>query len=194
MKKLLCVVTVGIIALSASSLRADLLGSKVTGSLTFGPDKMTNYFDPATGFVPAEAGYGNSSSPKDVVINSLVEFGFSDDANRDTADFTGTRLTVRDVCLAGSNCTVNASFQMIFSDLAFGSAALLTNDLGVTFSFAGDVLTVNYPGQFVANDNATAVFGIGTAAQTPEPGTLGLVATGILGATGALRRRYLAQS
>lgn len=190
MKKIVVLLALAFTSLSATSLRADLLGSRVSGSLTFAGNTAINYFDAVNGYVPAD--FGNSSSPNNVVINSGIEFGYRDDVNRDTANFTANGLTVRDVCLVGANCTVNNPFQMIFTDVAFGSASLLTNDLGVTFSFSGDTLTINYPGRFVADNNAIASFQIGTAAQTPEPGTLGLVATGIMGAAAALRRRLLA--
>ena len=190
MKKALAVFAVAALSFSASSLRADLLGTKVNGTLNFNGG-TTNYFDPANGFVPA--GYGNSTSPNNVVIGPGVEFGFKDGINRDIANFSANQLVVRDVCLLGGDCTINAPFKMTFTDTAFTSASLLSNDLNVTFSFAGDVLTVNYPGFFVADDNATAVFSIGTGgAPTPEPGTMGLVATGILGAAGAIRRRFIA--
>ncbi len=137
------------LSLSATSLRADLLGSKVSGSLTF-LNAPTNYFDPANGFVPS--GFGNHSSASQVTINSGVEFGFDDGSNRDTADFTGHGLTVGDLCLDGFECLGNAGFHMTFTDPAFTSASLITNSLGVTFTFSGDTLTVNYPGEGVEND------------------------------------------
>ena len=190
MKKILAVLAVAFLSLSAASSRADLLGSKVNGSLTFGGFGTTNFFDPANGFVPA--GYGNSTSPNNVVIGSGIEFGFNDSVNRDIANFSGTGLLVRDVCLAGGTCGGNNTFVMTFTDLAFTSATLLTNSLGITYSFSGDTLTINYPGNFVDSGNATATFLIGTTAPTPEPGTMALVATGILGAAGAIRRRLAA--
>ncbi len=188
MKKLLAVLAVAVTSFSATSLRADLLGTNVNGTLTFSGGS-TNYFDPANGFVPT--GAGNSVSPNGVVIGPGVEFSFNDTINRDVANFTGTGLTVRDACLGSFDCAGNNTFQMTFTDTSFGAVTLLTNDLGITFSTAGDVITVNFPGGAVANSNATATFRIATA-QTPEPGTMGLVATGVLGAAGAIRRRFLA--
>lgn len=191
MKRLLVVLAVAVVSLSATSLRADLLGTKVSGSLTF-DDNPTNFFDPANGLVPA--GYGNRSGPNNVTIGQGVEFGYRDPFNQDTANFGASTLIVRDLCRVFDGiCFGSDSFQMKFTDTAFTSARLLSNELGVSFSFSGDVLTINFPGGEIPDNNATAKFLIGSsAAQTPEPGTMGLVATGILGAAGAIRRRLAA--
>lgn len=192
MKRLLVVLAVVGVSLSAASLRADLLGTKVSGSLTFNDDP-TNFFDPINGQVPA--GYGNSSGPNNVTIGKGVEFGYKDPFNRDTANFRASTLTIRDVCRVFDGiCFGSDSFQMKFADAAFTSARLLNNELGVNFSFSGDVLTINFEGGEIPDNNATAKFLIGSSAvaQTPELGTMGLVATGILGAAGAIRRRLAA--
>ncbi len=189
MKRLFAVAALVFAYFSATSLRADLLGTHVSGSLTFSGGSV-NYFDPLRGFVPT--GYGNSVSPTNVTVGSDIEFGFKDFNNRDSANFTATGLAVRDVCLADLHCSGSVPFQMRFTDLTFSSAALLTNDLGVTFDFRGNTLTINYLPSPVRDDNAVAIFSLETAAATPEPGTIALVGTGIVGATGAIRRRYLA--
>lgn len=192
MKKFFAVASIAAISFSAPSLRADLLGTKVSGSLTFNGG-ATNYFDPSRGFVPA--GFGNSVSPDNVSIGPGVEFGYHDIFNLDTANFSANRLVIRDVCdFAGTGICLfgSSAFQMKFTDLAFTSAALQSNALGVAFSFAGDALTISFPGGGIENDNATASFLIGSAAQTPEPGTMALVGTGLLGAAGVIRRRFVA--
>ncbi len=189
MKTLLAAFTVAALALSATSLRADLLGSKVSGTLNFGTS-TTNFFNPAFGFVPST--YGNSSGANNVTIGPGVEFGFMDGANRDTANFTATGLTVGDVCLLGTDCAGNAPFIMTFTDPSFATAVLLTNSLGITFNLSGDILTIRDAGTTVPGGNATATFDLGSTAATPEPGTMGLVATGLLGAAGAMRRRLTA--
>jgi len=185
--KMYFVALASVFFISATSLRADLLGTTVNGSLTFNGGSV-NYFDAANGFVPAR--FGNSTSPNNVTIGSGVEFGFNDGVNRDIANFGANTLLVRDVCLLSGVCG-SAPFLMRFTDLAFASASLTSNELGINFSFSGNVLTINFPGGVVPDSNATATFLIG-AAQTPEPGTMALVATGVLGAAGVLRRRLVA--
>ena len=73
---------------------------------------------------------------------------------------------------AGVGVTVNAAAQAGVSNLVFASTSV-----GV----GAETALVGYPG-------ATAP----GASPVPEPGTLSLMATGLIGAAGAVRRRFLA--
>lgn len=169
---------------SATILRADGVGTKVTGSLTFSGFGTTNYFDAANGFVPP--GYGNSGGLTTVTIGPGVEFGFEDDANLDTADFDGSTLVITDVSLVGGS----NSFEMRFTDPAFLSFALLNDTLGITYSFTGNTLIVDFASQNIKG-SGSAVFSYTspTTGPVPEPGTLQLFGTGLLGAACFLRRK-----
>src|SRR5262245_62980495 len=59
------------LALGVGAAKADLIGTSVSGVLNFATFD-TNFFDPATGFVPA--GFGNSApnGPNNVVISASV--------------------------------------------------------------------------------------------------------------------------
>jgi hypothetical protein len=94
-----------------------LLGSTVTGSLTFN-DQPTNYFDAANGYVPA--GYDNSAPnpPAVVIAPGVTEFAFQDPDNLVTVDFTDNRLTITDVHAMGS---IN-NFILVLTDAALGGA------------------------------------------------------------------------
>jgi hypothetical protein len=175
-----------LVTLSASNVaaHADGVGTPVTGGLFFGGG-TTNYFNPALGFVPA--GSGNTAGTQ-VTIGSGIEFGFDDGANLDTANFTGNALVVRDVDTYGGS-----AFEMTFVDPVFTGFTMLPNTSGFTYSFAGDTLKVFFPEEFNPG-TYTAKFSYGppAAAVTPEPASLVLLGTGILGMWGAARRRYTA--
>lgn len=85
-------------AFVATAADAALLGRQVNGTIQFGANP-TNYYDPANGFVPG--GFGNSGG-QPVTIAAGTEFGFQDGANMDTADFSDTQLTIRDVVFSNA--------------------------------------------------------------------------------------------
>jgi hypothetical protein len=164
---------------------ASLIGASVTGSLTFGGGG-TNFFDPASGFVPT--GPLNKTFGTTVTIGSpAVEFGFSDGANADTADFDAASLVITDIAsTAGS-----ASSAYIFTSAAFTGLSLvkLTDTFtgGVTATLVGTTLTVSAPA-FTGIGTHTATFSL-AAAGAPEPGAgLLFLAGGAMLATLRLRR------
>lgn len=186
MKKVCSLLAIAVLCLSAGSLWADGIGTDVTGSLTFN-GSSTNYFDAANGFVPP--GYGNSSGSTTVTIGSGIEFGFSDSVNLNTADFTGSTLTITNEVLSPN---IAGLLQMIFTDSAFTGFTLASNDLGLTYSFTGNTLTIDRAEGEYSGVHST-VFNYTTAASpVPEPSTIVLLATGLLGAAGAVRRRLSA--
>jgi hypothetical protein len=188
MKKICSLVAIAVLCLSAGSLWADGIGTDVTGSLTFnGNTAPPNYFDAANGFVPA--GYGNSGGSTTVTIGPGIEFGFADSLNLYTADFTGSTLTISNEVLQNGD---SVSFQMIFSDTAFSGFTLVSNDLGLTYGFTGNTLTIDRPAGSFSGVSAS-VFNYTTAASpVPEPGTIVLLGTVLLGAVGAVRRKLAA--
>ncbi len=184
MKRLACALATAALFVGASSLRADGLGTPVTGTLTFGGFGSTNYFDAANGFVPA--GYGNSGGSTTVTIGPGIEFGFQDSANQDTADFDGTTLNITDNSFEGSS----NSFQMTFTDPAFLGFSLLSDELGITYNFTGTTLTVDFAGGNVKGSDSVLFSYTSLDSAVPEPGTLGLLAVGLVGGAGILRRRF----
>lgn len=178
---------VTVLALMAGSrAEAGLVGSSVTGSLTFGANP-TNFFNPANGFVPA--GFGNSSPGGTTVTiaNPLIEFGFQDSRNTDTANFTDTSLTVSDTS------TFDAGpFTMTFTDSAFAGLVLTSGSNNfptvTTASLIGNVLTFTSAG-FVSAGTFTANFSLTAPNPVPEPATGFMAGIGAVAGLVVYRRR-----
>jgi hypothetical protein len=169
------------------SARADLIGTSVTGSLTFEPTfGSTNYYDPANGFVPA--GFENSAGTTVTISSTAVEFGFRASAEVDS-DFTGSRLTVSNVELATATY---APYQFSFTDAAFAFRSLTKvsdtwDNGGVTGSLSGTTLSITWAGgQATIGNSMAAVFSF---SPTPEPSGVVLASLGALLLAGMRWRR-----
>ena len=164
---------------------AALVGTSVTGSLTFDGDP-SNYFDPGYGFVPS-SGYLNIDGTTVLVSNSAVEFGFDDGASRITADFFDTQLTLSDLIESSGT---NNSFQMIFADPAFAEQSLFPVSDSFPFSYssiAGNVLTLDYAGSTpIVGQTLTATFNV---VPSPEPSSAGIVFISVIAALAFLLAR-----
>ena len=155
---------------------ASLVGSSVTGSLTFTGDP-SNYFDPNNGFVPA-AGYLNATGTTVTVSGSAVEFGYDDGASLISADLGANGLVLSDAIEQSGSTN---GFQMSFTDAAFAGLPLVVtggNLLPADFSISGDTLTVNYAAADVTSGQMlTTTVGL---VPTPEPSTFVLTLTSVM--------------
>lgn len=176
--------------LIAAPASAQLAGTGITGSVQFGSD-LKNYFDAAHGYVPA--GYGNSGGSTTVSIGSGTEFGFADDANTDTANFTDNQLILTDVSTQGTN-EATYMFTALRSG-AFSNVSLVSSSFsGLTYSVAGDTLTIGYP---VNRQSGTFAATFDIMPAVPEPATWAMMLLGFAGIGVAMGRRgkpMLAQS
>ena len=165
---------------------AGLIGTSVTGKLMFAANPA-NYYDPANGYVPA-SGYLNSAGPTVTVAAPAVEFGFNDNVNLDTVNFSASQFTIEDVVETGP---FDAPFTMTFTDSAFaGMTFVKATDFfpnGLTYSVSGTTLTVNWAGGTVtAGDDYTSTF---TVKVVPEPSAWAAVAMGMGGLALVIRRK-----
>ena len=187
MRKILSVL-VAALAVCPAMAHADLIGTTVAGSLSFTGTGSTNFLDPAQGVVPD--GYGNDFGPN-VVIGSGPEFGLSDNIVLYAFDFSNSTLHLSN---STYEPTQETGFVATFTDPAFNSFRVIDNTLaGLTFSFSGDVLTLNFTGFSAQLDGNVgtadvSLFTLGAVA-TPEPSSFVLLGTGLCGLATFLRRK-----
>ena len=163
----------GVLALTCASARADYTGQTITGTLAFGPNGANG---------------GQRWVPNTISVPGT--FFYQDNSNTDTVAFTGSTLTVTDIIAPGQNAS---GWGMTFSDpsMLFGTISVVSDDFSpdLTYSISNGVINLDWlgsttPGTLTATFDFTA-----QPSQTPEPSSLALLGTTVLGAAAMFRRR-----
>ena len=197
MRKLAAILGLLVLGITPSTMRADGIGLPVSGFLSVPSAGPFNYFDSANGAVPP--GYGNSGTNGTlIIIGPGIEFAASNSMDLLTADFTGTTVTIKDTCLAagcGSTPYTAKFYSPYITGYSTDSVSFPNITVGFGFDpyFGGNTGFLSFAGDptFTGGTATFSYTSIPLAAAVPEPGTLGLMTTGLLAAAGAIRRKFV---
>ena len=179
--KTLLKLAAAIVACTPFYASAGVLGTTVTGGLYFGANP-TNYFNSTFGFVPGGCQNSGASSASVVVVDPATEFCFRDNANTNTAQFTDNTLSITDlVALSSSPWKMTFSFAPN-TVLGVSEVSDFFVNGGLSYSFANDMLTLNWAGTTSGglNLNAQYALQIAPASDVPEPTSIALLGLGVL--------------
>jgi PEP-CTERM motif len=185
MNKLLVLFAAFTIAISTTNAHADTLNA----TLDVGAGAGAVVFVPVGGVESFT--YTNTFTDLSLGSKTFLDV-FNVDLNATFADVAGIDvLSITDVCINVSLLNAPAgcpNLAFTFADLGVGPANLLSAFGGVNAFVNAGVANFDIGGASIGGGGAVFNFP-GTPSPVPEPGTLSMMATGLLGAAGAVRRK-----
>jgi hypothetical protein len=169
--RFLAVATAAILAVSAGTAHADLIGDTIHVLYLF-PDQGTIYQDLGSFMAP---GGGTINSLSYFVTGSQITISIPIDTLFQTGSFNGFEFDVVSGTPLIDNVSLDPGSTLLGGIVSFTASSVLWN-------FAG---LATEPGQQVTYD---LTFGGEPSEVTPEPSSLILLGIGLLGAVGVIRR------
>lgn len=164
-------IALGLVAgvLGAHAAKAGLLNDMVDGSYYY-PDSLTNAYDAGTGYVsPSVAftlpsGYPNTIA---TVTDTQIILTFDGPGGFEAAAFSGVVITD----------LTNADITNVTLDTATTLSGFSSSDL----SFTSSSVSMNLQGLTGLVGTETVVVDVSTETSTPEPFSISVLATGLIG-------------
>jgi hypothetical protein len=168
-----------VVALASGISCGTALADTITGSLKFGFDPTTNYYDPANGLALPGSSNDLANSPTVTLLGgTTATFGYQDLVNTDAAAFTAGQLDIENILgpdfgfgqgSASWTQTFTASTTGFFTGWTLSSSNFDPATLAWSLNPTNTTLTVTWGGTNTGDTTFDAIFTSSSTPAVPGP-------------------------